>query len=65
MLQTCISDYCYCHNENRAQCACDGITVFAKDCQFRGIMLHDEWRDTETCRKFNLVSCTVEGIKSF
>lgn len=51
MLETCISDYCYCSHENREQCACQGITVFAKDCQFQGIQINSNWRDMEICRK--------------
>lgn len=48
----CISDYCYCKDENRKGCACNGLTVFAKECQFQGINLKPDWRDMELCRKF-------------
>lgn len=51
LLEACISDYCYCSENNRQQCACDGITVFAKECQFQGINLNADWRDMEICRK--------------
>lgn len=51
MIETCISDYCYCPNKNRVQCACDGISVFARDCQFNGISLANGWRDTDVCRE--------------
>ncbi|KAG4071830.1 hypothetical protein HA402_005991 [Bradysia odoriphaga] len=50
LLKTCTSDYCYCSDKaNPAKCACDGISVLAKDCQFRGVMLDHGWRDMEIC----------------
>lgn len=53
LLETCISDYCYCrYNNNPEKCVCDGIAVFAKDCQFRGVLLSQGWRDMEICREF-------------
>lgn len=52
MLETCISDYCYCSHENREKCACDGVSVFAKDCLFQGVKLNSEWRNLEICRKY-------------
>lgn len=52
MLKTCVSDYCFCvDTQNPAKCACDGMSVFAKDCQFRGIALDHGWRDMSICRK--------------
>lgn len=54
MMETCISDYCYCSNDNREKCACDGISVFAKDCIFQGTKLSNEWRDLQTCREYQL-----------
>lgn len=52
-LESCISDYCYCSDpKNPTKCACDGISVFAKDCQFRGHVLEHGWRDMELCRKY-------------
>lgn len=52
LLKSCTSDYCFCNdNKNPTKCACDGISVFAKDCQFLGIMLDNGWRDMELCRK--------------
>lgn len=52
ILDACISDYCYCKDENRKECACNGLTVFAKECQFQGINLKPDWRDMELCRMF-------------
>lgn len=53
MLKSCISDYCFCVDPlNPTKCACDGMSVFAKDCQFRGIALDHGWRDMGICRKF-------------
>lgn len=49
VMESCISDYCFCSKSERSQCACDGLSVFAKDCQYRGIKLDQEWRDTEIC----------------
>lgn len=49
MIEACMSDYCYCSHENREKCACDGITVFAKDCLFKGIQLNEAWRDMSIC----------------
>lgn len=51
MLDACISDYCYCNQDNRDECACNGITVFAKDCMFQGIKLNPTWRDISVCRE--------------
>lgn len=52
MLETCISDYCYCSDQkNPTTCACNGVSVFAKDCHFRGVQLEHGWRDMELCRK--------------
>lgn len=48
MLDACVSDYCYCQ-ENREKCACDGVTVFAKDCLFQGVDLNKSWRDMTIC----------------
>lgn len=53
LLDSCITDYCFCSSNNRAQCVCDGITVFAKECVFQGISLDSEWRDMEICRKLD------------
>lgn len=54
MLDACISDYCYCNQANREECACNGITVFAKECLFQGVKLNPMWRDMEVCRKLIL-----------
>lgn len=52
LMKNCISDYCECKNTyERTECICSGITVLAKDCRFRGIMLEDGWRDWQICRK--------------
>lgn len=52
LLESCISDYCYCSDPaNPTKCACDGISVFARDCHFRGNSLEHGWRDLELCRK--------------
>lgn len=51
MMEACISDFCYCNHANREECACNGITVFAKDCLFQGIQLNPMWRDMQVCRK--------------
>ncbi len=52
LLKTCTSDFCYCSDKaHPTKCACDGISVLAKDCQFRGVMLDHGWRDMEICRK--------------
>lgn len=51
VLNACISDYCHCNFEKKKQCACNGITVFAKECQFQGVDLKHDWRDMELCRK--------------
>lgn len=52
LMKTCVSDYCNCKNTyERTECTCDGIAVLAKDCQFRGVMLEDGWRDWQICRK--------------
>lgn len=52
LLKNCISDYCYCSDStNPTKCACEGLSVFAKDCQFRGVILDNGWRDMELCRK--------------
>lgn len=51
LLETCVSDYCFCSDQqNPSKCACDGVSVFAKDCHFRGIALDEGWRDMEVCR---------------
>lgn len=53
LLESCISDYCYCSDPNNpTKCACDGFSVYAKDCQFRGNVLEHGWRNMELCRKF-------------
>lgn len=52
ILEACISDYCYCKDEHRKECACNGLTVFAKECLFQGINLKNDWRNMELCRKF-------------
>lgn len=52
LMKNCISDYCDCKNTwKRTECSCNGISVLAKDCRFRGIMLNDNWRDHQICRK--------------
>lgn len=51
-LESCISDYCFCSDQkNPTKCACEGVSVFAKDCHFRGNALEHGWRDLELCRK--------------
>ncbi|KAL7040824.1 hypothetical protein ACKWTF_000531 [Chironomus riparius] len=50
LMKNCISDYCDCKNTlRRTECSCNGISVLAKDCRFRGIMLNDSWRDHQIC----------------
>lgn len=52
LMKNCISDYCNCGNAyDRTECICNGISVLAKDCRFRGAMLDDGWRDWQICRK--------------
>lgn len=52
LMKNCISDYCNCKNSyERTECICNGISVLAKDCRFRGVMLEDGWRDWQICRK--------------
>lgn len=53
VLDACISDFCYCDNANREQCACSGISVFVKECLFQGKSLDPNWRDMEICREFS------------
>lgn len=56
LMKNCISDYCTCNNAyDRTECICNGFSVLAKDCRFRGAMLEDGWRDWQICRKtFNI-----------
>lgn len=53
ILEACISDYCYCKDDNRKACACNGLAVFAKECHFQGISLKPDWRNMEICRKWS------------
>jgi len=63
LMKNCISDYCDCKNEyERTQCICNGIAVLAKDCRFRGVMLEDEWRDWQICRKFLSFASTLLAV---
>lgn len=52
VLNACVTDYCQCNYENKQRCACNGIAVFAKECQFQGAELKHDWRDMEMCRKY-------------
>ncbi|XP_031619378.1 hemocytin isoform X2 [Contarinia nasturtii] len=49
ILEVCISDFCYCRHANRKECACNGLTVFAKECLFQGNTLQPDWRNMELC----------------
>ncbi|XP_059615285.1 hemocytin [Phlebotomus argentipes] len=50
LIQSCISDYCFCPDtEHPEKCSCDGISVFAQDCAFQGVELEHGWRDMELC----------------
>jgi len=52
LLTTCITDYCTCSNVLKPEkCACDGVSVLAKDCTFSGIKMEHGWRDLNICRK--------------
>jgi hypothetical protein len=54
LMKNCISDYCNCKNSyERTECICNGISVLAKDCRFRGVTLDDGWRDWQICRKLS------------
>jgi C8 domain len=53
IMRTCITDYCSCKvTDKRQQCACNGISVLAKDCQYQGVKLINGWRDLDICRKY-------------
>lgn len=56
LMKNCISDYCNCKNSyERTECICNGISVLAKDCRFRGVMLDNGWRDWQICRKRKMI----------
>lgn len=59
LLDACVTDFCYCSHSNRQQCACDGISVFAKECQFQGATLNSDWRDVGLCRKFDNIHSNI------
>lgn len=63
LIEACLSDYCFCSHENRKKCACDGLTVFAKECQFQGVSLNNEWRDMQLCRKFHFLPSKIYQFK--
>lgn len=61
LMDSCVSDYCYCDQEKREMCACNGLTVFAKECLFRGIKLDPKWRDMKVCRKCSGIAFCMES----
>lgn len=55
VINACILDYCHCSPENRQKCVCNGIAVFARECQFQGVDLKQDWRDMNLCRMLNIL----------
>jgi integrin beta 3 len=62
LLRACMADYCGCSTDDRTGCACQGVSILAKDCKFRGVAIDNEWRDMVLCRKFVKNKFTVQDI---
>lgn len=59
VLNACILDYCHCNLDNRQQCVCNGMAVFARECQFQGVDLKQDWRDMDRCRMYQTTFSTI------
>lgn len=59
LMKNCISDYCFCNDQyDRTSCICSGISVIAKECQFKGVVLPKDWRDFQICP----LNCTAGRV---
>nr|XP_014086275.2 hemocytin [Bactrocera oleae] len=59
LLRACVDDYCNCANRERPEsCNCDGVSMLAKECAFKGIKLEHGWRNLEICP----VSCSYGRV---
>lgn len=57
IFEACRWDYCSCSQKNGAQCACQTVDMYVRECKNKGIKLPSDWRDEQTCRKYK--SCVV------
>lgn len=66
LVKTCVADYCNCANQKHPEtCNCDALSVFAKECAFRGVKLEHGWRNLEICRKYAKKSGRVLKNRKF
>lgn len=51
LLDACQGDYCSCELEDPSHCACETISVYAKECLHKGVTEVAHWREEDVCRK--------------
>lgn len=49
----CRWDFCSCRKEDPAECACETLNVYVRECLHKGVRSLTNWRDENTCRMYH------------